>query len=68
MITDTMDGRVKLAYANGLTDEQIAEQEDIPISTVEQILSRSRLPIKITGIGIDLSKSLITIFKTTDKH
>jgi len=52
MITDTLDGRIKLAYVNGFTDEQIAEQENIAISIVEAILSHSRLPIKITGIVI----------------
>ena len=68
MITDTLDGRIKLAYVNGFTDEQIAEQENIAISIVEAILSHSRLPIKITGIVIMESPPLITVLKTTDKY
>ena len=55
MITDTLEGRVKLAYANGLTDEQIAEREHVSVSTVEDILFTCRLPIKVSGIIVENS-------------
>ena len=56
MITDTLDGRVKLAYANGLSDEQISKQEDVSISVVEDILFTCRLPIRISGVVVENDK------------
>ena len=55
MINDTLEGRVKLSYARGKTDEQIAQQENISVQMVVDILEDSRLPIgiKITGMTID---------------
>ena len=45
LITQTLEGRVKLAYANNLTDEQIAQQEGITIEEIIDILFISRLPM-----------------------
>ena len=50
MITDTLDGRVKLASAQGKTDEEIALLENIPVEIVSHILKDSRLPITIIEI------------------
>ncbi len=49
MITDTLEGRIKLAFANGVADDEIAQQEGVPIKTVLDILADCRLPIKVTG-------------------
>ena len=49
-ITVTLEDRVKLAYAQGRSDLEIAEQESISIAEVENILKSYRLPIKITSI------------------
>lgn len=62
MITDTLGGRVKLAFANGLTDDQIAKQEGISIDEVADILKDSRLPVRITGLSISASPpSIVTL-------
>ena len=61
MITDTLEGRVKLAFAYGKTDEEIAQQEDIPVEMVADILKDSRLPIKIKSITVvQVSPRIIT--------
>ena len=52
MITDTLEGRVKLAYARGKSDMDIAAQENISIETVAYILENSKFPINITKIII----------------
>ena len=52
MIKDTLEGRVKLAFAYGKSDAEIAEQEGISVERVASILEDSRLPIRITGIGV----------------
>ena len=63
MITDTLEGRVKLAYAKGKTDNEIAWQENVPPGVVEWILRDSRLPIKITGIVTESSAKLLRVFR-----
>jgi len=52
LITRTLEGRVKLAYAYDKTDEEIAEQEGISVEKVVDILKHSRLPIVITSTDI----------------
>ncbi len=63
MITDTLEGRIKLAYAKGKADNEIAWQENVSLDEVDWILKDSRLLIRITGIATESSVSLIKVVR-----
>ena len=55
-----LESRVKLAYAQHKSDKEIAEQEGIPVTMVERLMERNRLPIGIQVInGLLIEKTLV---------
>lgn len=54
--------KIKMLYARNKSDEEIAQELDIPISVVKDVLMQCRLPIKITGITAG-SVPLIRVMK-----
>lgn len=58
---NTTEDTIKMLFAKGKSDSEIAAELGISISYIDKILSPFRLPIKITGITISDSPPLIRI-------